>query len=547
MTLYTLTLVDVRRVQPYLFNANELKQNLGASALVEQATHDWIAEALKGRRHNIELTPFQYEVKDRGAIEHGELDAEVIFLGGGNAAILFPDDEAHSPSRMFTRSFTRSLLERAPGLEVAVAHVDQVDLSKPGALRGAWKEMQQSAMPRQKEGRLVSQALLGFGVTAECAYTGLPAIAEPFDENGRGTLLSAQSDAKQSKETVEAAKKRLTTLLPIDGFEYPSQFDDLGSDHGHASTLAVVHADGNSMGKRIQRHVERDDNREMIQRMREFSEAMNQIGLNAIRKVCDWLVHIIDVGEDGKRIVLDRYNDKMFVRFGNSFYLPMRPLVFGGDDVTFVCDGRLGLALASKLLESFSQQTLPDGEPVYACAGVAIVHTHYPFARAYALAEELCKDAKKQARAWDDQSRVSLLNWHMASSGLTLDWGEIKRREYQNGNLLLRPLATNWAGDVTTVKQWRTWETFANEQIKVFRDKESWSKQRNKLKDLRIALRTGETATKQFTQLYGELPSISMLKEKEVQQTGWFESQCLYFDALEADDLFIYPKEKARP
>ncbi len=532
MTQYTLTLVDVRRVQSYLFNANELKQNLGASALVEQATHDWIEQALEGR-HNIKT---DYTLDDTHAIERGELDAEVIFLGGGNAAILFPDGGDDPPSRRFARAFTRSLLERAPGLEAAVAYVPDIDLSQPKALLNAWQKMQQKAMPTQKEGHLIAQPLLGLAVTAECAYTGLPAVAEEM-EDGRGTLLSAQAYAKQSGPTVVAAKERLNRLLPIDGFEYPSDFDDLGSKHGHASTLAVIHADGNSMGKRIQRYTEHEDNREMIRCMRKFSESVNVVGLNAMQSVSQWLARVI---HDQEQTIVDCHDKSMTIKLTNH-YLPLRPLVFGGDDVTIVCDGRLGLALAAKLLESFSAQTLPDEEKAYACAGVAIVHTHYPFARAYALAEELCKDAKKQARAWDGDSRVSVINWHLASSGLTLDWGEIKRREYQDGNLLLRPLAMNWAEAVGNVEQWRTWQAFT-EQIEAFRDK-TWSTRRNKLKDLRMALRKSPDVTRQFTQLHEKLPPIPTLQDEDVRQSGWLGARCLYFDALEADDLFIYPNE----
>ena len=88
-------------------------------------------------------------------------------------------------------------------------------------------------------------------------------------------------------------------------------------------------------------------------------------------------------------------------------FFPVRPLIFGGDDLTLVCDGRLGLALAAVYLKAFHTHTtsefsrldFPDRDkkisdelkkPAYACAGVAIVKTHYPFARAYKLSSALC-------------------------------------------------------------------------------------------------------------------------------------------------------------
>jgi hypothetical protein len=196
---------------------------------------------------------------------------------------------------------------------------------------------------------------------------------------------------------------------------------------------------------------------------------------------------------------------------------------------------------------------------VYAGAGVAIVHSHYPFARAYALAGELCDAAKQKAREWDPDesekdkrrigSRLSLINWHITTAGLTLDWDEIKKREYQDGKLLLRPLVVAKEPDVST-PAWQTWQTFIN-QIHDFR-KES-DIQRNKQKDLLETLRKGSEPTRKFTSLHGYLPEISVpLPVKDAHVSGWLnkdmskdlrEDQCLYFDALEAMDFFIYPQD----
>lgn len=553
MTGVTLTLIDVRGVQNYLFNANELKQNLGASALVEQATHEWIIQFLPEKR-NAQWNPKEYRIDfDAKTIEKDDLNAEVIFMGGGNAAILF---STFPLAKQFTEKYTEHLLANAPGLEASVAHNKDVDMGKPGALKNAWATMQTVEMPKQKA-RLVAQPLLGLSVTAECAYTGLPAIADVLkDPNAKGPdapriLVSAQSLIKQQKQTVDAANNRLNDLLPIDGFDYPLDFDELGGERGKSSFIAVVHADGNGMGKRIQAYTEHDDNREMIRRMREFSEKLNQVGLEAMQAVRNYLAMY-----SGK--LPDRFEPKELVRIKSS-HLPIRPLVFGGDDVTFVCEGRLGLALAVKLLRTFSNADLPDKQKTYACAGVAIVHSHYPFARAYDLAEELCQSAKQKAREWDPEddkkdgqpedrkktgSRVSLINWHVASSGRTLDWDETQKREFSNpnGQLLLRPLMVEKAEGVPS-PAWQTWQTFT-EQVKGFR-KSFWSSQRNKQKELREVLRKDAAQTRKFTQQNGILPEFPSMPSMDVLETGWHEKQCLYFDALEALDYFIYPEDKA--
>src|SRR6185312_4842133 len=84
---------------------------------------------------------------------------------------------------------------------------------------------------------------------------------------------------------------------------------------------------------------------------------------------------------------------------GDRLLLPVRPILYGGDDLTFVCHGRLGLALAERYLRAFAAAPASDGQPLSACAGVAIVHSRAPFSRAYGLADELCRTAKGVARA----------------------------------------------------------------------------------------------------------------------------------------------------
>jgi hypothetical protein len=534
MTHYTLTLVDVRRVQQYLFNANELKQNLGASSLIEQATSKWIIQVLTAEnfKYNVlwKTNKHQIEFDPKKKIENGDLDAEVIFMGGGNVAILF---SLEKQAKVFSKQYSKRVLENAPGLEIAIGHVD-VTWDEPGTLKDAWKRMQEIEMPQQKEGRLTSQPLISLGVTAECAFTGLPAIYEEI-ENNRGTLMSAEAVAK--KEHVNAAQERLNALLNVEGFNYPLNFDDLGGEHGRARYIAIIHADGNSMGNRIVAFTESTDNREMADKMRLFSNALNRIGSSAMEKVRDWMCISPKIDAKGY-FIEDQWRPDDIVRMKENF-LPIRPIVFGGDDVTFVSDGRLGLALAAKFLEAFSQENLPDGYPGYACAGIAIVHSHYPFARAYALAEELCRDAKNHARDEYKTTNISLLNWHYASSGLTLNWEEITKREYMDGKLIARPLVVT-SPQGSSLYTWRTWDSFLS-QVQYFRQEWRWG--RNKLKDLRNILRDGKNAVQYFTRLHGELPIITGLETYDANSTGWYADRCVYYDALEAEDLFIYPQE----
>ena len=52
---YTLTVLETASIQSYIFNSNELRENIGASHLVYMATTYWVKEALErasGTTHN---------------------------------------------------------------------------------------------------------------------------------------------------------------------------------------------------------------------------------------------------------------------------------------------------------------------------------------------------------------------------------------------------------------------------------------------------------------------------------------------------------------
>ena len=258
----------------------------------------------------------------------------------------------------------------------------------------------------------------------------------------------------------------------------------------------------------------------------------------------DWVRNMPEEVTGKNYVIRDRWNKDASIKF--ETFLPIRPIVFGGDDATFVCEGRLGIALTVKFLQAFHENAkLPDDKPAFACAGVAIVPVNYPFARAYGLAEELAREAKRQARKYDDKKRVSLIHWHISASGLTLDWEDIQRREYQttSGNLLLRPLVINKADDVQGDETgWRTWDVFIK-QVEEFRTSDDWKGRRNKLKELREVLRQGEGATQDFTNAHGLLPDV-IAGQEDYRKTGWYDQHCVYFDALDADDWFIYPRDR---
>ncbi len=532
---YYLVAVDTVGIQQYLFSSNRLRENIGASEMVAQATQDWVYAAVNGMKNNLEMPfdPLAAEFTDT-EINTGGLDVEIIYAGGGNAVLIFKDANL---AGQFITSVTEQAILEAPGLKLAIVQnpfewkqpLSQIYVATMKALGG------------QKAARRPSVPLLGMSVTAACQSTGLPAIAIDPDD---GRLIAAEIAAKLDKKV--EAEKRLEDLFPKvkeQGYKFADNFNQLGT-RGTASYIAVVHADGNSMSSRIKKIVEKypdaDQNRDFITTVRSFSQSLKSVATTSIRQVVqDYLLDKID--QNTNKIVFNEIEIKIEDAEDGKKILPIRPLVVGGDDLTFVCDGRLGLSLAALYLKEFNAQVIEDGlnKKSHACAGVAIVHSHYPFARAYSVSEGLCGEAKNYARLKKDitgEEDISALDWHFAINGLINNLRTIREQEYRvkQGNLSVRPVRLTQP-EQDWVSAWHTFKTVTT----TFQEK--WKDKRNKLKSIRQALRDGPQATEQFLKAYDLKDQLPIIKEytTDFQETGWSGEQCGYFDAIEAADYFV--------
>ncbi len=518
MSKFTLTLFDTTGIQDYIFASNRLQENIGASELVYRATTLWAFKALedagiKREEHNIKNpADLDWDYSDRTIDDDKKplLQAEVIQAAGGNTLVLF---RAKEDAIEFVKRLTLRLLKDAPGLTVLAQHLHDFDFQK-NSLFEARKTLE-GKMREHKQTWPGHAATLGLGVTAICESTGLPAVTG-LDGDNAGTLVSAEVAAKRNFS--QAANKRLDVLLKpaSDTYIYPFDLDKIGREHGEESYIAVVHADGNRMGQAVAGLAKGKPNREYIKEIRAFSKKINAISLAALSRVVALVVQAVE--RDAIPSVVE----------GGKKFLPLRPLVFGGDDVTFVCNGKIALELASTYLETFHAEAEKHRLDLHASAGVSVVKLHYPFARAYALAEELISSAKSLTRG---DKNCSALDWHFAQSGLSGSLEHIREREYraENGKFLhRRPL---------TLEEWGRVE----DVIYKFKDENKWA--RNKVFGLREPLRKGEDAVEKYRQDF-KLPELPEIAGQEARQKGWADGKCYYFDAIELLDHYVALKNE---
>jgi hypothetical protein len=541
MRKFTVTVLDTTGIQPYIFGSNRLRENIGASHLVSQATDNWVREALNKLKENIKtevytFDPEQHQPNAKPCIEDDGLAAELVYAGGGNTVLLFSEKQY---AVEFTKILSKRILEEAPGINLVAVHREFNWDNE--SVYDVVQELMKNDLDARKRSRIPSAPLLGLSVTASCRSTQLVAvgISDEFEDD-EPYLISREIQKKL--DAVRFANRQLREKLlntTSEIHQFPLRMDYMGRSEGDSSYIAVVHADGNGMGKRFQTFGEGKSNRDYIIAMRQLSHSVNQAGINALQELVNILVNSIEIDENGTKTVKGKFEIK-------DNYLPFRPLVYGGDDVTFVCDGRLGLELSAIYLEELEKQPIADGKPIKACAGICVVKTHYPFARAYQLSEDLCRSAKKFVKD-ENKGDFSGLDWHLAASGLSGSIGDIRQHEYQvpAGSLAMRPVSLSKQQD----SDWRTWKGFTK-VVKHLNEDEEWKGRRNKVIALRDVLRQGIDATQKFLKNYRieneKLPTFPEFsgQSTDLAKKGWLNKICGYFDAIEAMEFYISLREE---
>lgn len=304
----------------------------------------------------------------------------------------------------------------------------------------------------------------------------------------------------------------------------------MGQRSGHETAsdpcndIAIVHIDGNNMGKKFQACTD-------LTARRALSLALLQRSQAAFATL---VVEIMDEYDAYTFLSLERSPKK---------YLPLRPIILGGDDITFVCAAQVALRYTIRLMTLLAapDASEPTGlkEGMDCCAGIAILPTSYPFFRGYDLAEQLCGAAKIEMRkclSADGAGGSSWLDFAILHGEQPPDLTQLRAQEYSGlrGNLHFGPYRVDAAaGDV-------------KDAAHLVRAAHALRKlPSNKVKELREILTRDAHTTRQFLTQMAHLdidfPVIPGWEAYGKNAGLWHENRTPYVDAIEMMDYI--PKE----
>ena len=529
-TGYCVVVFSAASLQQYIFQSNRLKENIGASDLAKRSLEQDLMETIERSTYSFSAEGWKTSIDNMSNTNESEadsdvqidknVDAELIYVGGGNAALLCKNREIAND---IVKKWSRKLLNTAPGLRVIVGYGEVID-SLATAYRTALEDL-----IRCEEALPYGATLARLPVVRNCPSTGLAAsrqTQETFEK--RNPYISEHAISKrQASDQNDTTHEINAVLKPRQRFALQPE-KDLGGGEGH-SYIALVHADGNGMGKYLNDVIDKDqDDESFLHNLREFSASVAHESLQALLST---LHHF--------QTILPRLKNELS-SVNTETVFPIRPIVFGGDDLTFVCDGRLGLYLTAYYLREFTEReivVLGESISIDACAGVAIVPTKFPFAQAYKFADELCGLAKAYRRD-EKNSTGSWLDFQIIQAGVTTSMKKLRETQYlslEGGHPLHdRPYEVQKT-KATKPEGWDVFEVL----LKGFK---STSFPRSRAKGLMQALAQGPAVTKTFIEAAQwrdiELPRYKGMNTT-THETGWTNNTTPYFDPLEALDFYI--------
>lgn len=513
-----IAIYDISGIQSFIFSTNKLREMVGGSKIVHKILFELLPKKLGYENDNWENEDFSKEIPQGRS-------GNVIYIGGGNALVLYENEESY---KSVTIELQKEVFELSGGgIRLCHAKIKIDHLDKKGSFVEKIQKPLMQALTTYKQNTAPIQTARGFAFGAQDNETKEPIVLVPtlkdspckYASYGRfkknEIFYSARDEEKSSEEISQ---------YYADNFE---QF----RDEEEKSFVAVIHIDGNTMGKQIidfaNKNQEEETLFEQLKAMRELSKEISKIYRDTLDNT---------VNEIFKKEIETEKAYREAQELTKS--IPYREIISDGDDITVIIKSNKALKFCDLFVKTLEKEKeggnyshLKDFH-ISVGIGIAFVHDKFPFSTAYDIAEQLCKNAKKRGLEYPfSKNNIdvthSSMDFQIIKSGMTTDIKNFRASNYyldKNNQepkcLLRRPylyIKENVPKEYTYTNFIDTYEELVNLGIA-----------NNKLKALQHAYATSEMEIDYVIQM------IKARKKCELQP--WMGNKATYFDILDVWD-----------
>lgn len=457
-----LLIMEVSQKQAYIFKNKELKKNIDASYTIDEITSSGYFKKYFPEYYNEEKN--------------------LVYSGGGHTILVFDNDVEENDNTgkenqavRFAKKLSKQIFCDYDGLEVFIKIMDYNENDDPSKnIQNLMKKLEEKKAIRRASFR---QGTFGMEV------------------------LQEKKDAKTRREEKMEGEE-------ITPYKLVTQLEKLGGNKDDNNFIAVVHIDGNLMGKKVQENDKElrkildgisDPEKKLDmyrEKKQEFSEKIDKLFKGAYSDMQNVVKKQVENGDLKDLSLEEVVNGEKQINF------PVRRIITAGDDICFVSEGKIGIECAVEYMKALWKRS--EGENS-ACAGVAIVHQSYPFYKAYEIAESLCSSAKKYNASLDKEgcANACAIDWHIEYGEMYGGLDEIRKHyvDADGKSILARPYFVcgkpeyeGKAGNRTYANFKQTMEEMEYALHNKCEDEEDRMIARRKLKELRTYLKESEEA-----------------------------------------------------
>jgi hypothetical protein len=384
MYLYGFT---IQGIQSYIFNTNKLKEIIGASEIIEKICTELFQEHCPNFNDN-----------------------HLLLNAAGNVRYVFSTKE---DAESFFRDFPLIISEKATGVPFSQAIIE-IEPSQE-ITNTLLIELDKKLRGRRNLPIILPET--GIMGSEKSRRTGDVAIKQIMHD-GKREFIDSITKLKDDNSEGNSLFNKLG--FNTNQWYFTNELEKIATKEGK-SWLAVVHADGNGMGYVIKDIILKSGDK-IAEKLKSFSTLINKSTIDAFKEAFEktFTPKVIDTFEYQEDIPIP----------------PIRPVILGGDDVTFIIRADLAIDFTRHYLAAFENNTkknltifgLEDG--LTSCAGIAFTKEKFPFHYGVHLAEELCKYAKTVSKRC-----LSSLQFHKIQDSFIESYEEIINRELKARNI----------------------------------------------------------------------------------------------------------------